>query len=162
MQGKSVPVEAMRICPPENTIFERVVRPLNLGRPAVMLDAKAVNEPSARSAFTALLQLPERETRSSVMGTTLSHLRFFDSDLARKLTDTTTVDLDALINGEPRQRFYDTASRLRRTGRAAFLRRFARNLAGSQMIPASYFDFAATFPAFLAATVFFLAGLGAT
>jgi type IV secretion system protein VirD4 len=35
------------------------------------------------------------------MGTALSHLRLFDSDLARKLTDKSTIDIQALINGEP-------------------------------------------------------------
>jgi type IV secretion system protein VirD4 len=35
------------------------------------------------------------------MGTALSHLRLFDSDLMRRLTDTTSMDLDAFISGAP-------------------------------------------------------------
>jgi type IV secretion system protein VirD4 len=68
---------------------------------AVLLDKKEVNNRAAKAAFAGFLQLPERETRPSVLGTLLTHLRLFDSDLVRKLTDTTTMDLDALIAGEP-------------------------------------------------------------
>ncbi|HXE12348.1 MAG TPA: type IV secretory system conjugative DNA transfer family protein [Bryobacteraceae bacterium] len=68
---------------------------------AVMLDNKRVTERSARAAFSAFLQLPERETRPSVLGTVLTHLRYFDSELSRTLTDKTSFDLDALIAGEP-------------------------------------------------------------
>jgi type IV secretion system protein VirD4 len=31
----------------------------------------------------------------------LAHLRLFDSDLVRRLTDTSSIDMDALIAGEP-------------------------------------------------------------
>jgi type IV secretion system protein VirD4 len=68
---------------------------------AVLLDKKEVNNRAAKAAFAGFLQVPERETRPSVLGTLLTHLRLFDSDLVRKLTDTTTIDLDALIAGEP-------------------------------------------------------------
>ena len=70
-------------------------------RIAVMLDKKEVRNRSGKAAFSSFLQLPSENTRPSVMGTALSHLRLFDSDLMRKLTDTTTMDLDALIAGAP-------------------------------------------------------------
>jgi len=71
-------------------------------RIAVMLDEKeTVRNRAAIAAFTSFLQLPDRETRPSVLGSVQTHLRLFDSDLVRRLTDTTTFDLDALINGEP-------------------------------------------------------------
>jgi type IV secretion system protein VirD4 len=54
-----------------------------------------------RAGFSSFLELPDRETRPSVLGTTLTHLRLFDSELVRRLTDTTTIDIDALIAGEP-------------------------------------------------------------
>jgi type IV secretion system protein VirD4 len=68
---------------------------------AVLLDQKAVQNRAAKAAFVSFLQLPERETRPSVLGTLQTHLRLFDSDLVRRLTDTTTIDLDAFIAGEP-------------------------------------------------------------
>ena len=69
---------------------------------AVQLDEKdKVKDRSARAAFAGFLQLPERETRASVLGTVQTHLRLFDSDLVRRLTDTSSIDLDAFIAGEP-------------------------------------------------------------
>jgi type IV secretion system protein VirD4 len=68
---------------------------------AVLLDSKKVHNRAAKAAFTAFLQLPERETRPSVLGTVLTHIRLFDSDLVRRLTDTSSIDIDALIAGEP-------------------------------------------------------------
>ena len=68
---------------------------------AVLLDTKAVVNRAAKAAFASFLQLPERETRPSVLGTLHTHLRLFDSDLVRRLTDTTTIDLDAFIAGKP-------------------------------------------------------------
>ena len=68
---------------------------------ACILDKKQVANRAAKAAFCSFLQLPDQQTRPSVLGSTLTHLRLFDSDLTRKLTDTTTIDLDALIAGEP-------------------------------------------------------------
>jgi len=68
---------------------------------AVMLDKKEVSNRAAKAAIASFLQLSERETRPSVLGTVQSHLRLFDSDLTRRLTDTTTMDLDALVAGKP-------------------------------------------------------------
>ena len=68
---------------------------------AVLIDEKKVQNRTARAAFCSFLQLPERETRPSVLGTLHTHIRLFDSDLVRRLTDTTTIDLDAFIAGKP-------------------------------------------------------------
>ena len=66
-----------------------------------MLDDKTVSHRAARNAFASFFQLPERETRPSVLGTTQTHLRLFDSELTRRLTDTSTLDIDAFIAGKP-------------------------------------------------------------
>ncbi len=68
---------------------------------ASMLDKKEVSNRAAWAAFASFLQLPEQNTRPSVLGTVQSHLRLFDSDLIRSLTDTTTIDLDAFLEGKP-------------------------------------------------------------
>ena len=69
---------------------------------AVHLDEKEkVRNRAARAAFSSFLQLPDQNTRPSVLGTVQTHLRLFDSDLTRRLTDTSTIDIDALIAGEP-------------------------------------------------------------
>ncbi len=68
---------------------------------AVMLDQNKVAYRPAKAAFSALLQLPDNSTRPSVLGTVQSHLRLFDSDLVRRVTDTTTMDLDAFVEGKP-------------------------------------------------------------
>jgi type IV secretion system protein VirD4 len=60
-----------------------------------------VSNRAAWAAFASFLQLPEQNTRPSVLGTVQSHLRLFDSDLIRRLTDTTTIDLDAFLAGKP-------------------------------------------------------------
>ena len=66
-----------------------------------LLDADKVHNRAARAAFTAFLSLSERETRPSVLASTQQHLRLFDSELIRRLTDKTSFDLDALIAGKP-------------------------------------------------------------
>jgi type IV secretion system protein VirD4 len=69
---------------------------------AVMLDVKEkVRNKAARAAFTSYLQLPDQNTRPSALGSTQAHLRFFDSDLVRRLTDTSSMDVSALVAGEP-------------------------------------------------------------
>jgi type IV secretion system protein VirD4 len=70
-------------------------------RMAVLLDEKKVQNRAARAAFASFLQLPEQNTRPSVLGTVQSHLRLFDSDLTRRLTDTTTMDIDGFLAGKP-------------------------------------------------------------
>jgi type IV secretion system protein VirD4 len=60
-----------------------------------------VKNRSAKTAFSGFLQLPDTNTRPSVLGTVQTHLRLFDTDLTRRLTDTTSFDLDAFIAGKP-------------------------------------------------------------
>jgi type IV secretion system protein VirD4 len=69
-------------------------------RIATVLDENVKNR-AAKAAFVSFLQLAENSTRPSVLGTVQTHLRLFDSDLVRRLTDTTTMDLDAFIAGAP-------------------------------------------------------------
>ena len=69
---------------------------------AVLMDNKEkLRNRAARAAFASFLQLPDQNTRPSVLGSVQSHLRLFDSDLTRRLTDTSTIDIDALLAGEP-------------------------------------------------------------
>jgi type IV secretion system protein VirD4 len=70
-------------------------------RIAVLLDEKKIVNRAAKAAFVSFLQLPEQNTRPSVLGTVQSHLRLFDSDLTRRLTDTTTMDIDGFLAGKP-------------------------------------------------------------
>jgi type IV secretion system protein VirD4 len=70
-------------------------------RIAVLLDNNEVNNRAAKAAFTSFLQLPDQTTRPCVLASTLAHLRLFDSNLVRRLTDTTSIDIDGLIAGEP-------------------------------------------------------------
>ena len=69
---------------------------------AVMLDKKdEVASRAARAAFSSYLQLPDATTRPCVLGTVATHLRLFDSDLIRRLTDTSSIDIPALVAGKP-------------------------------------------------------------
>jgi type IV secretion system protein VirD4 len=68
---------------------------------AAMLDSKKVTQRTALSAFSAFLSLPTENTRPAVLGSVQAHLRLFDSDLARRVTDKTTIDLDGFIRGKP-------------------------------------------------------------
>ena len=69
---------------------------------AVMMDEKeCVRNRAARAAFTSYLQLPSENTRPSVLGTVASQLRLFESDMMRRLTDTSSMDVAALVAGEP-------------------------------------------------------------
>jgi type IV secretion system protein VirD4 len=70
-------------------------------RIAVLLENKKVQNRAAKAAFASYLQLADQSTRPSVLGSVLAHLRLFDSDLVRRLTDTTSFDLDAFVAGEP-------------------------------------------------------------
>lgn len=68
---------------------------------AMMLDEKRVENKTAKSAFCAFLQLSAENTRSSVMASVQTHLRLFDSDMARRLTDTSSMDVSKLVAGDP-------------------------------------------------------------
>jgi type IV secretion system protein VirD4 len=92
-------------CQPEErnlgTLFDLLTDDDAAYRVACLLDRKEVKNRAAKAAFSSFLQLPGENTRPSVLGTTLTHLRLFDSDLVRELTDESTIDVDALIAGEP-------------------------------------------------------------
>jgi type IV secretion system protein VirD4 len=69
---------------------------------ACMLDKKEyVRDRAAKAAFTAYLQLSDNATRPSVLGSTQTHLRLFDSELSRRLTDTTSMDVTGFVEGAP-------------------------------------------------------------
>lgn len=55
---------------------------------------------AAMTAIGAYLQLAGENTRSGVLGTVQTHLRLFDSDMTRRLTDTSSMDVKALVAGE--------------------------------------------------------------
>jgi len=65
-----------------------------------LLDKKITSR-AAKAAFASYLNLPDRETRPSVLASTLQHLRLFDSELVRRATSSTSIDLDALARGDP-------------------------------------------------------------
>lgn len=53
------------------------------------------------ATFAGFLQLSERETRPSVLGSTQQHLMLWESDLIRGLTDHSSFDLQGFVEGEP-------------------------------------------------------------
>jgi len=69
---------------------------------AVLMDKHGRDlDRSAYSAFAGFLQLPEKETRPSVLGSTQQHLMLWESDLIRKVTGRTSFDLQGLVRGDP-------------------------------------------------------------
>jgi type IV secretion system protein VirD4 len=92
-------------CEPEERRLSRVFDLFNEDdvtfKLAVLLDEKKVSNRAGKAAFVGLLQLSDRETRPSVIGTVQSHLRLLDSDLTRRVTDTTTLDIEGLLAGKP-------------------------------------------------------------
>ena len=93
-------------CPPEQRRLSALFNLYNdddfVYRLAVMLDEKStVRQRAAKAAFASFLQLPSENTRPSVLGTTQTHLRLFDSDLTRRLTDTSTMDISQFVAGAP-------------------------------------------------------------
>jgi type IV secretion system protein VirD4 len=68
---------------------------------ATMLDKEGeVREKSARAAIASFLQTADL-TRSGILSTTQTHLRLFDSATIRRLTDTSSFDVAAFIEGKP-------------------------------------------------------------
>lgn len=92
-------------CPPEERSVGRLFDIFNKDdvsyQLAVMLDKKQIRNKAALAAIYGFLQLSDRETRPSVLGTLQTHLRLFDSELSRRLTDSTSFDIDAFIKGDP-------------------------------------------------------------
>ena len=68
---------------------------------ACLMDKKEIRSRAARAAFSSYLQLPSENTRGGVLGTAQTHLRLFDSDMMRRLTDTSSMNVEALVGGEP-------------------------------------------------------------
>jgi type IV secretion system protein VirD4 len=86
-----------------NTVFDLFNDEDPTYRVAMLLDKKELKlHRSARAAFHGLLQLPERETRPSVIGSTQAVLRLWDSDLIRRVTGSTSFDIDTLIHDSDR------------------------------------------------------------
>jgi type IV secretion system protein VirD4 len=87
-----------------NTVFDLFNAEDTVYNIAKLCDDKELKlHRSARAAFTGLLQLPERETMPSVIGSTKAVLRLWDSDLIRRVTGSTSFDIDALIHDSDRQ-----------------------------------------------------------
>jgi type IV secretion system protein VirD4 len=68
---------------------------------ACLMDQKKIRNRAAFATLASFLQLPDNSTRPGVLATAQVNLRLFESDLARKLTDTSSMDVDALIAGKP-------------------------------------------------------------
>lgn len=69
---------------------------------AVMLDTPdCLRNRSSRQAFASFAQISADVTRDGILASAQSHLRLFDSDVIRRLTDTSTMDVAGLILGEP-------------------------------------------------------------
>ena len=91
--------------PPEESNLGRLYRMFSEDdvdfRIATLIDHKLIKSRSAMSAFQSYMNLPDRDTRPSVLASALAPIRLFDSDLVRDVTSTTTIDLEALIAGAP-------------------------------------------------------------
>jgi len=69
---------------------------------AKLLDEKGkLIDRSAYAAFASFLQIGADVTRDGILSSTQTHLRLFDSQMIRRLTDTSTMDVAALALGEP-------------------------------------------------------------
>jgi len=68
---------------------------------AVLLDTTTDMNKTTLAGWVPYMQLPDRNTRTSVLANTIEFLRLYDSERIRSLTDTTTIDLDELVAGKP-------------------------------------------------------------
>ena len=68
---------------------------------AAMVDRKEVCHRSALAIFNSFLAIGERETRRACLPAPSPPLRLFDSDLVRRLTDTTSIPLADFVAGVP-------------------------------------------------------------
>lgn len=87
---------------------------------------------SAHAAFAGYLNLPERETRPSVLASTQQHVMLWESELIRRLTDDTSFDLDALVDGAP-MTIYIVVPPIRMTAYAPALRIWLTGLLSALM-----------------------------
>lgn len=68
---------------------------------AVLLDSKTVTCSHAHREIAAFLQLPERDTRPSVMATALSWVKSLNTQCVEDCVSSSTFDLNDLLNGKP-------------------------------------------------------------
>ncbi len=68
---------------------------------AVLLDSKTVVCPHAHREIAAFLQLPERDTRPSVLATALSWVKSLNTQSVESMMETSTFDLNDLMEGKP-------------------------------------------------------------
>jgi type IV secretion system protein VirD4 len=68
---------------------------------AVLLDSKTVKCPYAHREIAAFLQLPERDTRPSVMATALSWVKSLNTRCVEETLESSTFDLNDLLEGKP-------------------------------------------------------------
>jgi type IV secretion system protein VirD4 len=68
---------------------------------ACMMDGEIIRNKSAEAEMAAFLSLPERETRPSVQASARQHLAIFGSPAVRAVTDRTSFDVQALVDGGP-------------------------------------------------------------
>ena len=90
-------------CPPSERRLSRLYDLLTDINSDYAIAALLEEKPSraVASGFGAYLALPDQGTRPSVLASALMPLRLFDSDLVRNVTGSTTIDLAALVAGEP-------------------------------------------------------------
>ncbi|MCA9013458.1 MAG: type IV secretory system conjugative DNA transfer family protein [Planctomycetaceae bacterium] len=68
---------------------------------AVLLDSKTVKCPQAHREIAAFLQLPDRDTRPSVLATALSWVKSLNMQCVEETLESSTFDLQDLLDGHP-------------------------------------------------------------
>jgi type IV secretion system protein VirD4 len=68
---------------------------------AVLLDSKTVICPHSHREIAAFLQLPERDTRPSVLATALSWVKSLNTQCVEDTVKSSTFDLQDLLDGKP-------------------------------------------------------------
>ncbi|HRA87726.1 MAG TPA: type IV secretory system conjugative DNA transfer family protein [Planctomycetaceae bacterium] len=68
---------------------------------AVLLDSKTVKCPHARREIAAFLQLPDRDTRPSVLATALSWVKSLNTQCVEATLESSTFNLNDLLDGTP-------------------------------------------------------------
>ncbi len=68
---------------------------------AVLLDSKSVVCPHAKREIASFLQLPERDTRPSVLATALSWVKALNTECVENTIGSSSFDLHDLLDGKP-------------------------------------------------------------
>ena len=68
---------------------------------AVLLDSKTVKCPHAHREIASFLQLPDRDTRPSVLATALSWVKSLNTQCVEETLESSTFDLNDLLEGKP-------------------------------------------------------------